>query len=400
MSEVLIKADNISKKFCRNLKKSLWYGLIDLKDELMGNYTDQQVKQLREGEFWVNKNISFEVKRGECLGLIGKNGAGKSTLLKILTGLIKPDTGRIELRGRIGALIELGAGFNPILTGRENVFSNGAILGFSQKEMEEKYDDIVAFAELEEFMDTPIQYYSSGMKVRLGFAIASTIEPDILILDEVLAVGDAAFRAKCYNRIGQLKQKAALIFVSHSMQQVSQICTAVLAMEKGNIKWLGDVGGGIAAYNSNNSSAEEDRKEATLVIEHPVLSAALQFQPSSLNFGEYLTVRLNMSLSAPVEGACIRIAFFNAEGLIVSEWNGKRLGHQLNLQEGENAVAIKVGPLNLRAGSYKIGFIVNDSTGVYVLYWSYKEYVINVVGNHTGVCEYQLPAAEDYPVQI
>jgi lipopolysaccharide transport system ATP-binding protein len=395
MPEVLIKVENVSKKFCRELKRSLWYGVLDLKNEIIGNYDEQKIPELRKGEFWVNQNISFEVKRGECLGLIGKNGAGKSTLLKILTGLIKPDSGLIELHGRVGALIELGAGFNPILTGKENVFNNGALLGFSKKEMEAKYDEIVAFAELEEFMETPVQYYSSGMKVRLGFAVATHIEPDVLILDEVLAVGDAAFRAKCYNRIGQLRQKAAMIFVSHSMQQVSQICTSVLALEKGEIKWLGDVGGGVSVYNTQNSSTSDDEKEENLVIAYPVKSANLSFSTLNIEHGERIHINLELDLLESIIESCIRIVFYNTEGQVVSEWNSKKNNMVLNFKKGQNRLSINIGPFYLRSGKFKIGFVLNDNSGIYVPFWSFKQYTLVVTGDFSGACEYQLPAASE-----
>lgn len=177
MSDVLVKVDNVSKKFCKSLKRSLWYGVKDTVGEMFGRTGGCE---LRNNEFWAVKDVSFELKRGECLGLIGHNGAGKSTLLKILNGLIKPDQGRVEMHGRIGALIELGAGFNPILTGRENIYNKGAILGFTKKEIDRKFDAIVDFAEIEEFIDMPVQNYSSGMKVRLGFAVSAQMDPDVV----------------------------------------------------------------------------------------------------------------------------------------------------------------------------------------------------------------------------
>jgi lipopolysaccharide transport system ATP-binding protein len=192
--EVLVKVEGVSKKFCRDLKRSLWYGVKDISSELFGA---KKNGQLRPKEFWAVDDVSFELRRGECLGLIGHNGAGKSTLLKMLNGLIKPDKGTITMHGRIGALIELGSGFNPILTGRENIYNNGSVLGFSRKEIDAKFDSIVEFAELSEFIDTPVQNYSSGMKVRLGFAVAAQMEPDVLLIDEVLAVGDIGFSFKC-----------------------------------------------------------------------------------------------------------------------------------------------------------------------------------------------------------
>ena len=210
--EVLVKVEALSKKFCKDLKTSLLYGVKDLIYGMSGNKNE---RKLRDKEFWAVKDISFELRRGECLGLIGHNGAGKSTLLKILNGLINPDAGKVTIRGRVGALIELGAGFNPILSGRENIYNNGAILGFSKKEIDAKVEEIIDFAEIREFIDMPVQNYSSGMKVRLGFAVAAQMEPDVLIIDEVLAVGDLGFVLKCFKQIDTILPKTAIVFVSH-----------------------------------------------------------------------------------------------------------------------------------------------------------------------------------------
>ncbi len=230
--EVLIKVEDLSKKFCRDLKRSLRYGLQDMAGEITGR---PRTDSLREKEFWAVKDIGFEVRRGECLGLIGHNGAGKTTLLRMLNGLIKPDQGRIEIRGTVGALIALGAGFNPILTGRENIYVNAAVLGLSKARVDEKLEEILAFAELGEFIDMPVQHYSSGMSVRLGFAVAAIlIEPDILFLDEVLAVGDISFTIKCLNRVRELMRTSAVVFVSHNMPLISSFCTRVLVMDHGH----------------------------------------------------------------------------------------------------------------------------------------------------------------------
>jgi lipopolysaccharide transport system ATP-binding protein len=235
MGETLIKVEGLSKKFCRSLKKSMWYGMQDIGSELLGRRhgTDSV---LRQDEFWAVKDISFELKRGECLGLIGHNGAGKTTLLRMLNGLIRPDQGRIEMRGKVGALIALGAGFNPILTGRENIYVNAAVLGMSKRYVDSKIDEIIDFAEIRDFINSPVQTYSSGMNVRLGFAVAAIlIEPDILFLDEVLAVGDIGFAIKCFNMVRQMSNKSAVVFVSHNMQQISWFCTRVMVMNHGTI---------------------------------------------------------------------------------------------------------------------------------------------------------------------
>jgi lipopolysaccharide transport system ATP-binding protein len=244
--EVLVKVEGLSKKFCKDLKTSLWYGVKDLVSGITGNHNDGG---LRDKEFWALQDINFELRRGECLGLIGHNGAGKSTLLKILNGLINPDEGSVTMRGRVGALIELGAGFNPILTGRENIYNNGAVLGFTRKEIDAKVELIIDFSEIREFIDMPVQNYSSGMKVRLGFAVAAQMEPDVLIIDEVLAVGDVGFRFKCLNAIGRLMKTTAVIFVSHSMPQVYRICSSVMLLDKGqNIFSGNNLGRGVEMY--------------------------------------------------------------------------------------------------------------------------------------------------------
>jgi ABC-type polysaccharide/polyol phosphate transport system, ATPase component len=196
--------------------------------------------RLRLDEFWAVNGVSFKLRHGECLGLIGGNGAGKTTLLKMLNGLIKPDKGEIEMRGRVGALIALGAGFNPILTGRENIYVNGSVLGLTKREVDEKIEEIIDFAEIREFIDSPVQSYSSGMAVRLGFAVASSLNPDILLLDEVLAVGDMQFQAKCLNTLGKMRSKgSSFILVSHSMVNITRYCDHVLYLKKGQIAYSG-----------------------------------------------------------------------------------------------------------------------------------------------------------------
>ncbi len=260
--ETLIKVENCGKLFCRDLKRSLWYGTKDAMGDIVPwihrGLDENGTPLIRKDEFWANKDISFEVKRGECIGLIGHNGAGKTTLLKMLSGLIKPDTGSIEIRGRVGALIALGAGFNPVLTARENIFINGAVLGISTKEIKSKFDDIVDFAEIEEFIDTPVQYYSSGMQVRLGFAIATSFKPDVLLLDEVLAVGDSSFHSKCYKRIGNIINDCAVIFVSHDAYSIRRICDQVVLLHRGQQQFLGSTEKGMEKYAQlRHSEAEQ-----------------------------------------------------------------------------------------------------------------------------------------------
>lgn len=235
--DVLVKVEGISKKFCRGLKRSLWYGVQDLAAELLRR---DGYRDLRQDEFWAVKNVSFELRGGETLGIIGANGAGKTTLLRMINGLIKPDRGRIIIRGRVGALIALGAGFNPILSGRENIYVNAAVLGLSKREVDRILDDIIDFADVGDFIDTPVQNYSSGMRVRLGFSVAAHLSPHVLLVDEVLSVGDYAFREKSFARMTRVcSSGAAVIFVSHNMSAILTICHRALWLDQGEIRMLG-----------------------------------------------------------------------------------------------------------------------------------------------------------------
>lgn len=294
MSNVLVKVEGASKKFCRSLKRSLWYGVQDVfadlnpfranrsgvnsyslsgRNELTSNPITittnlTEAECLRPDEFWAVNHVSFELRRGECIGLIGHNGAGKTTLLKMLNGLIKPDRGRIEMRGRVGALIALGAGFNPVLTGRENVYVNGSVLGLSKKEIDAKFDEIVQFSGLEEFIDMPVQSYSSGMQVRLGFAVATAIEPNILLIDEVLAVGDASFRSKCINVIKRLQNRGvAIILVSHDMHNILRYCQSGLYLKHGQVVAAGSIDAVTAEYRQ-----DQDAVAAEFDVSHPMHS--------------------------------------------------------------------------------------------------------------------------------
>jgi ABC-type polysaccharide/polyol phosphate transport system ATPase subunit len=240
MREVIaIQAEHVSKKYCRGLKHTMLYGIQDIARNVVG-FTSPS-NRLRDGEFWALDDTSFEVKKGETLGIIGANGSGKSTLLKLLNGIFLPDKGRIEIKGRVGALIEVGAGFHPLLTGRENVYINGAILGMSKSEIAKKFGEIIDFADIGDFIDTPVKHYSSGMFVRLGFAVAAYCEPDILLIDEVLAVGDMAFQAKCFDKISNMKGNGiTIVLVSHNMIMVQQYSDEVLLLNEGRLYRKGE----------------------------------------------------------------------------------------------------------------------------------------------------------------
>ena len=388
MSETLVKVENVSKKFCRDLKRSLWYGMRDLGSELLCRSLNSHV-QLRKEEFWAVKDVSFELKRGDCLGLIGRNGAGKTTLLRILNGLIKPDQGRVEMRGRIGALIALGTGFNPILSGRENIYVNAAVLGLRKSEVDSKIEEIIEFSDLRDSIDAPVQSYSSGMQVRLGFAISTALEPDILLLDEVLAVGDALFRNKCYQRVISLKKHAAVIFVSHNMEQLARISDRVLVLSQGKRHYIGDVGDGIKSYENLNQ-ANENSVNSFLSLSFPIKEFGFSCTSYKILSGDKILFRLFFHSISPIDEFILRLWLYNEAGQYSAECNLFSNAYNIKIEKGPNNWELFIPQLSLRHGVYKIGLFIIDHQGE-IIVWSYKQQSISVLGNHSGaVADYQL----------
>jgi lipopolysaccharide transport system ATP-binding protein len=362
-NEVLVKVEGLSKKFCKDLKTSLWYGVKDLYSNIGGN---KNSSMLRDKEFWAVKDISFELRRGECLGLIGHNGAGKSTLLKILNGLIKPDVGKVTIKGKVGALIELGVGFNPILSGRENVFNNGAVLGFTRKEINGKIEEIIDFAEIREFIDMPVQNYSSGMKVRLGFAIAAQMEPDVLIIDEVLAVGDVSFRAKCYERISELMHSCCVILVTHSMSQVSKICTRSILMHRGQVEAQGNNGEVIEAYYDDNHI--EDKP--TLVHSDKCFLESFNINENVFK-GEIKNLEIDISVISEIAIDEIDIGIFlmSRELIPICQVNSKMFNKKISLQTGCNRIKFTIDELHLNTGTYKFALTIESLNPNKIYLW-------------------------------
>lgn len=381
MSDTLIKVEKLSKKFCRSLNRSLWYGIQDLCNELLARKHDDN-DQLRPDEFWAVNDVSFELKRGECLGLIGRNGAGKTTLLRMLNGLIKPDLGRIELRGRVGGLISLGAGFNPILTGRENIYVNGAVLGLGKKKIDTNFEKIIEFAELDEFIDAPVQSYSSGMRVRLGFAVATIFEPDILILDEVLAVGDTAFRNKCYHRIASIRKKAAVIFVSHNMEQITRTATTALLLKKGESLTQGPVPDCISLYGKLNSSSLQ-RDPNFLSIQAPITDFKATLLNTKIVSGNSLYIDVTVSSTSEIKWVLFKVLFYNAAGSFAADGALQSDEHQIRIKQGVTSFKITIPFLPLKNGTYFIAFNLIDQFSD-MLVWSYKKHEIEVRGAYVG----------------
>ena len=257
MSESVIAFDRVWKKFRRGEHHD---SLRDLVPSLLARFTARREPALEANEFWVLQNVSFEVKPGQALGIIGPNGAGKSTALKVLTRILKPTRGTATVRGRVGALIELAAGFHPDLTGRENIFLQGAIMGMRREDIRRRFDEIVEFAGIPDFIDTPVKRYSSGMNARLGFAIAAHLDPEALLIDEVLAVGDFNFQQKCYARLEEFRRDGIPIaFVSHNMQAIASLCDRVMLLRSGQDPVIGDVATVLSEYVSSRGTSADTR---------------------------------------------------------------------------------------------------------------------------------------------
>jgi lipopolysaccharide transport system ATP-binding protein len=282
MSDVVITVENLSKRYLvghQTARRERYTALRDVIGREARNFARKAVdlmrgRQVVQGdrveEFWALRDVSFEVRCGEVLGIIGRNGAGKSTLLKVLSRITEPTKGRVTLRGRVASLLEVGTGFHPELTGRENIFLNGAILGMKQSEIRRKFDEIVAFAEVEKFLDTPVKRYSSGMYVRLAFAVAAHLEPEILVVDEVLAVGDAEFQKKCLGKMSEVARGGrTILFVSHNISAISSLCSTGLLLREGHVLYFGDVDGCIRRYDESKRSLNSSEwiRPATLPIE-------------------------------------------------------------------------------------------------------------------------------------
>lgn len=367
MSETFAKVENVSKKFCRSLKRSLWYGVKDIGLELLGRSNSN--KNLRKDDFWALKNISFELKRGESLGIIGRNGAGKSTLLKLLNGLIKPDTGQITIRGRIGALIELGAGFSPILTGRENIYNNAAVLGLSKHEIVKVFDDIVDFSGIEEFIDTPVQNYSTGMRVRLGYAVAAYLRPDVLLVDEVLAVGDTGFQRKCLQHMRMfLKRGGSLILVSHNMHLIQSMCDGCLMLNEGMIRFGGNTTEAVNCYYElQNSPQTTHRGQAVTELndESPVIIEGVDISSTNgdeIRSCEDIKLSLRYQSIKDIAGVTWGFSIWTGDQWVrITTCNSKYSGNVYQINKGKGhlycilpGLPLVAGVYVLRAGIYDI----------------------------------------------
>lgn len=328
MSEAVIRVENLSKKYIIGHQKQERYtslrdvvanGAKNLAQGLMGK-RDKDLEDTSE-EFWALKDVSFEIKQGDRVGIIGRNGAGKSTLLKILSRITEPTSGKISIKGRVASLLEVGTGFHPELTGRENVYLNGAILGMDRAEIKKKFDEIVAFAEVEKFLDTPVKRYSSGMYVRLAFAVAAHLEPEILIVDEVLAVGDAQFQKKCLGKMEDVgKDGRTVIFVSHNMGAIKALCSKGIFLSSGSLVTDSHVDQAIHNYNQKFSEKKSSFYQASTVSELPHFQKVEMYQKNKKSNPFYIDEPIYIDFNietANIESLVVGLIIRNSLGIWV-----------------------------------------------------------------------------------
>jgi lipopolysaccharide transport system ATP-binding protein len=377
MSEIVITAENLSKSYLvghQSAQRERYTALRDVMAREARNFARKTLdflrgRQIVQGddvqEFWALRDVSFEVKRGEVLGIIGRNGAGKSTLLKILSRITEPDRGRAILRGRVTSLLEVGTGFHPELTGRENIFLNGAILGMTRAEIKSKFDEIVAFAEVEQFLDTPVKRYSSGMYVRLAFAVAAYLEPEILVVDEVLAVGDASFQKKCLGKMGDISRGGrTILLVSHNMAAITNLCNKTLYLKSGELKSVGNTQAVIEDYlrdveelASKNLSLRSDRTGSGILRFQMVeLQDANGIPIAGARSGDSIRIELQY-MSSSVDGlqnVHVAIAFYSAieENLFHLSTSVSESDFQQIPQKG--SIVCSIPRLPLRGGTYTV----------------------------------------------
>lgn len=350
--------------------------------------------------FWALRDLSFELASGRSLGLIGPNGAGKSTTLKLLSRVLRADRGRIVTHGRVGALIELGAGFHPELTGRENIFLAGSILGMKRRRIVDEFDRIVEFSGVGEFIDMPVKRYSSGMFVRLGYAVAARMKPDVLLVDEVLAVGDLAFQAQCFKHMNHLKRSGtAIVFVSHNLNAVSQICDRVILIDWGALQAEGEPEAVFESYlrlvanrqRELMSAPEGDASQGAVTVSEVRLLDAEGRRADEFRSGEHFRAELDLRSREPLGEVCLDLAFHGFDERLQTTCN-TRLDEMLLRWDGtETTVKIEMDHLGLPPGSYWIGFAVCDAHSNPVHYWNRKLLHFVVAGRRRNQGQYHQP---------
>lgn len=369
----ILIVENLSKKYCKSLRDSLWYGVKDICGELVIRRSEKENVELRRNEFWGLQNVSFELKKGESLAIIGENGAGKSTLLKLIYGLIRPDTGRIRIRGKIGAMIELGAGLDHTLTGRENIYIRAAFLGIPKKKVKNLLEDIVNFAELEDFIESPVKFYSSGMIARLGYAVTALLQPEILLIDEVLAVGDMDFQRKCINNMQKfLENGGSLILVSHSPYHIQTACQSGIYLSQGKEIFRGTAIETLDHYfekQNNNSQNEiinsfdsvQDTKSPVKITKVNLFPVEGEFIKSEMD----IKLQIHYEANQNIESVSWGFSIWTNDNLncITGNYSPKKY----QIQFGKGFLECVIPKLKLTAGNYLIKTAIVEAPSNQVL---------------------------------
>ncbi|MBW4643789.1 MAG: ABC transporter ATP-binding protein [Goleter apudmare HA4340-LM2] len=379
MSDTIIRVENLSKKYIIGHHQEESYNalrdIISNKVKSIGSFIKNPRAKIQNSqqEFWALHDVSFEIKQGERVGIIGRNGAGKSTLLKILSRITEPTKGRIKINGRVASLLEVGTGFHPELTGQENIYLNGAILGMSKEEIERKFDEIVAFAEVEKFLDTPVKRYSSGMYVRLAFAVAAHLEPEILIVDEVLAVGDVQFQKKCLGKMEDVaKEGRTVIFVSHQMSAIESLCTRGILLQSGSLYLDSSAQAAINLYLAQAYSLAKDipldeRKERSgsgkiRASSFQILDAQSN-TVSSLQSGKDYTFKIEYlnQTQEPLNNVVISLDIFDEHNHRVLLFRTNFTNSNLNLDNQSGYILCNIENLPLANGSYRLAIFISHA---------------------------------------
>ena len=368
-NDTAVKVHSVSKKYCKSLKRSMYYGIIDI----LRNVLCLQSKSglLRSQEFWVVENISFEVKKGEAIGIIGPNGAGKTTLLKMLNGIFWPDKGKITMRGKVGGLIEVGAGFHPLLTGRENIYVNAAILGLSKKQTKDRFDSIVEFADIGDFLDTPVKHYSSGMFVRLGFSVAVHCEPDILLIDEILAVGDEGFQQKCFNKMGELRKNGTtMLLVSHNMHAISTFSQKVILVYMGGARLFCDVAEGVNEYSKIFVVKNEMLFEKISSGNQFISFFDVDINKTEMAPGESFSMILQYNSIREFKDVEIDIAILNnMEHDLYFQATNRAYNKKIDLKQGMHLLKVRIEGIKIQNSYAKIAIAVWSTNRHQLLFW-------------------------------
>lgn len=363
MNSIAIRAHNLSKKYRISAGKVVPNSIRDLVARGFRNLSGRNGARRRQDTIWALRDVSFEIPQGQVVGLIGRNGAGKSTLLKILSRITEPTEGRVEIHGRVGSLLEVGTGFHPDLPGRENIYLNGAILGMKKREIDRKFDEIVAFSEVEQFIDTPVKHYSSGMQVRLAFAVAAHLEPDILLVDEVLAVGDVAFQRKSIGKMGSVAQAGrTVLFVSHNMVAIQNLCSRAIVLQQGGIGFDGSTDEAVREYlahlDSTAAQAFDDNPErkgnglirftGAMVLDETGRGS------ESLVAGKAATFVFPYENPQRIRRALWSMEIHNQNGVVVANFDNRFTGFGVEELSTKGVLRCHVSNLPLPIGNYRI----------------------------------------------